>query len=68
MGYKYIMNPLSQRFTISSFSIFLAYVFLESISLKYHCTFSFYKVTDFTIEEFRHPSKGTFCKYQLLVT
>jgi len=32
------MNHLSQMFTISSFSIFLTYIFLEFISLKYHCT------------------------------
>ena len=51
MGYKYTMNPLSQRFTISLFSIFLAYIFSESISLKYHCIFSLYNVTDFTIKK-----------------
>jgi hypothetical protein len=55
MGYKYTMNPSSQRFTISSFSIILEYIFLESISLKYHCAFSLYKVTDFTIREFSCP-------------
>jgi len=27
MGYKYTMNPSSQRFTISAFLIFLAYIF-----------------------------------------
>jgi hypothetical protein len=53
---------------ISSFSIFLAYIFLESTSLKYHCTFSLYKVTDFTIRESPCLSKGTFCRYQLSVT
>jgi hypothetical protein len=40
MGYKYTMNPSSQRFTVSLFSIFLVYIFSESTSLKYHCTFS----------------------------
>jgi hypothetical protein len=57
MCYKYTMNPSSQRFTISSFSIFLAYIFLESISLKYYYGFSLYKVTDFTIGEFSCPLK-----------
>jgi hypothetical protein len=41
MGYKYHRNPSSFKFKISSFSIFLAYIFLESIFIKYHCTFSF---------------------------
>ena len=49
MCYKYIMNPLSQKFTISSFSTFLSYIFSESIFLKYHCIFSLYKVTDLSI-------------------
>jgi hypothetical protein len=39
MRYKYTMNPSSQGFTISSFLTFSAYIFSESISLKYHCTF-----------------------------
>jgi hypothetical protein len=34
------MNPSSQGFTISSLLTFLVYIFSESISLKYHCTFS----------------------------
>ena len=52
-------------FTISLFLIFLAYIFSESIFLKYHCTFSLYKVIDFTIEESLHPSNEIFYKYQL---
>jgi hypothetical protein len=67
MCYKYIMNPLSQKFTISSFSTFLSYIFSESVFLKYHCIFSLYKVTDFTIKESSHPSKEIFYMYQLLV-
>jgi hypothetical protein len=67
MCIKYIMNPLSQKFTISSFSTFLSYIFSESIFLKYHCIFSLYKVTDFTIKESSHPSKKIFYMYQLLV-
>jgi hypothetical protein len=43
------MNPSNSKFTISYFSIFSAYIFSESVFLKYHCTFSLYKVTDFTI-------------------
>jgi hypothetical protein len=65
MGYKYIMNSLSQSFIISSFLTFLACIFSESISLKYHCTFSLYKVIDFTIGEFSRPSYETFYRYQL---
>jgi len=66
MSYKYTMNPSSQRFTISSFST--AYIFSEYLFLKYYCTFSLYKVTDFTIGESPRPSKETFCRYQLPVT
>jgi len=40
MDYKYLMNPLSSKFTISLSLIFLAHIFSESISLKYHCIFS----------------------------
>jgi hypothetical protein len=29
MGYKYTMNPSNSRFTIFSFLIFLAYIFLD---------------------------------------
>jgi len=54
------MNPTSQRFTISSFLTFLAYIFLKSISLKYHCIFSLYKVNAFTIGEFHVHQRGTF--------
>jgi len=38
MNYKYIMNLLSQMFTISSF--FTAHIFLEHLSLEYYCIFS----------------------------
>jgi hypothetical protein len=64
MSYKYTMNPSSQMFTIFLFSTFLVYIFSESISLKYHCTFSLYKVTDFTTGESPRPLKKTFCKHQ----
>ena len=40
MSYKYTINPSNPRFTISLFSIFLVYIFLKSISLKYHFTLS----------------------------
>jgi hypothetical protein len=46
MHYKYTMNHSSQMFIISLFLIFS-----EFISLKYHHTFSLYKVTAFTIKE-----------------
>jgi hypothetical protein len=49
MSYKYIMNPLNSRFKIFSFLTFSVYIFLESIFLKYHCTFSLYKVIDLNI-------------------
>jgi hypothetical protein len=39
-SYQYQMDPSSSRFTISSFIIFLAYIFSKYISLKYYCTFS----------------------------
>jgi hypothetical protein len=68
MSYKYTMNSSSQKFTISSFSILLAYIFSEFIYLKYYCTFSLYKVIDFNIGEFWHPSKRIFCRYQLPIT
>jgi len=69
MCYKYIMNPSSQKFTISSFLTFLSYIFSESIFLKYLCIFFLYKVTDhFTIKESLHPSKDIFYMYQLPVT
>ena len=60
---KYIMNPSNSWLTISLFLTFLAYMFSEPISLKYHCTFSLYKVTDLSISDSLYPSKGTFCKY-----
>jgi len=63
IGYKYHMNHPNSRFTISSFLTFIIYIFSKSISLKYHYTFSFYKITDFIIEEFSHPSNETFYKY-----
>ena len=68
MGYKNTINPSSKKFTISSFSIFLAYIFSESISLKYHCTFSLYIVIDFSIRESSRPSRGSFAStsYQSL--
>jgi uncharacterized membrane protein len=53
--HKYTMNASSQMFTIFSFLIFLAYIFSESISLKYHYTFSLYKVIDFTIRKSPRP-------------
>jgi hypothetical protein len=59
MGYKYAMNPTSQRFTISSFLTFLAYIFSKSICLKYHCILSLYKVNAFTIGEFHVHQRGT---------
>ena len=67
MSYKYIMNPSSQRFSISSFLTFLAYIFSESISLKYHCTFSLYKVTN-PLESPNVHNRGPFAgaNYQLL--
>lgn len=78
MSYKYLMNPSSSRFIIFSFSAFLACIFLKSDSLKYHCTFYFYKVIDLNTWEFSHPSKGAFTgisrqlsqltKHQLLAT
>jgi hypothetical protein len=68
MSYKYIMNHSNFKFTISSFLIFLAYIFSKSISLKYHCTFFFYKVTDLSIWESSYPSNKIFYRYHLLVT
>jgi len=67
MGYKYTMNHLSQRFTISSFSTFSVCIFSESISVKYHYIFSLYKITDFIIGESLCPLKETLCKYLLLI-
>ena len=64
MGYNYTMNSSNSRFTISSFLTFSAHIFSEFIFLKYHCTFSLYKVTNFIIGEFTRRSHGTFCKYQ----
>jgi hypothetical protein len=59
MSYKYTMNPSSQMFIISSFSP--AYIFSELIlSLKYYCTFSLYKATDFTFEESHVHQRGLF--------
>ena len=46
---KYIMNPSNSWLTISLFLTFLAYIFSEPISLKYHCTFFLYKVIDLSI-------------------
>jgi len=40
----------------SQFSFSTAYMFSESISLKYHYTFSLYKITNFTIEKSSHLS------------
>jgi len=57
------MNPSSQMLIISLFLTFSSYIFLEFISLKYHCTFSLYKVTDFTIREFLRPLNETFYNY-----
>jgi hypothetical protein len=64
MDYTYTMNPSNKMFTIYSFLIFLAFLFLNSISLKYHYTFSLYKITNFTTKEFLRSSKRTFCRYQ----
>jgi len=44
---------------------FSTYIFSESIFLKYHCTFSLYKVTNFTIRKFPCLLKGIFCRYWL---
>jgi hypothetical protein len=49
MSYKYTINPSNSRFTISSFLTLSAYIFSESISIKYYCTFSLCKVTDLSI-------------------
>jgi hypothetical protein len=57
------MNHPNSRFTISSFLTFPIYIFSKFMSLKYHYTFSFYKITDFIIEEFSHSSNETFYKY-----
>ena len=51
MHYKYTVNPSSQMFIISLFLMFSVYICSESISLKYHHTFSLYKVIAFTIRE-----------------
>jgi hypothetical protein len=67
MSYKYTINHLSQRFTISSFSTFLVYIFSESISVKYHYIFSIYKVIDFIIRKSLCPLKETLCKYLLSI-
>ena len=64
MSYKYTMNPSSQRFTISLFSIFLAHIFSEFISLKYHRIFFLHIAIDFTIKESSHLSKITFCMHR----
>jgi len=68
IGYKYTMNLSNSRFMISSFWTLLAYVFSESISLNYHCTFSLYKVTDLNIWKSLYPLNEIFCKHQLPVT
>ena len=47
------------------FLIFLLYIFLESISLKYNCILSLYKVTDLNIGEFSYSSDKIFYRYQL---
>jgi hypothetical protein len=60
MGYKYTINPSSQRFTISSFLLFSVYIFSEFISLKYHYILSLYKITDFTIRESLYLYKKNF--------
>jgi hypothetical protein len=60
MGHKYIINPSNSKFTISLFLTLSAYIFLESIFLKYHCTFSLYKITDLRIGDTPHPLKRTF--------
>ena len=66
MGYKYPMNPSRTRFTITSCLTFSVYIFLQSISLKYHCDFSLYKVINFTIREPSRPLKETFYRYRLV--
>jgi len=68
MGYKYFMNSQSSGFTIFSFLIFLAYIFLDSISLKYHCIFSLYKYIYLSIWESLHLPQGIFCRHQLPTT
>jgi hypothetical protein len=54
MSYKYTINPLNVKFI---FFIFLTYIFLEFVSLKYLCTFSLYKVTYLNIKESQHLQK-----------
>jgi hypothetical protein len=55
MSYKYIMNFLIQKIIIFLFLTFLACIFSEFISLKYHFTFSLCIVTNFIIEESSRP-------------
>jgi len=63
MCYNYTMNPSSSKFTISSFLTFLAYIFSQSISLKYNCIFSIYKVIDLSIRESPLHQNESFFKY-----
>ena len=60
MGYKHTTNHSNSRLTISSFLTFSAYIFLKSISLKYQCIFSLYKVTNLTIMDITPGIATTF--------
>ena len=62
IDYKYFMDPSSSKFTIFLFLIFLACIFLEFFSLKYHCTFSLCIITTLQSENSHiHKNRSFAC-------